>query len=592
MNRYNHSMNTLILLQEWILRAISETDLIYDNADTVFEFSSDDTKSDFVSLICMKIAKKNGKSPIQIYEILQPALSLAQPDSVMDLHFALPGFLNVSLSKSGIGQIFQSSFTQTSETWVIEHTSPNTNKPLHLGHMRNNIVSESLISFLKHIRGDNVVADCINNDRGISIARAMWGYLKFQKKEREWNGDIKEWIQNPSEWYVPYEKNIKTDHFVGECYIAGSQDCIAFTDSEQAVRNMVIAWEAGDLNQHQLWILILTWYYKGRNETLLKLNSHFDNEWNESDHYRRGKEYVDMGIKNGVFKVLPDGGVLTDLEEKHGLSDTVVLKNDGTSLYITQDIALTDLKKKKWPMADHFVWVIGPEQSLQMKQLFAICEDLGIGKKQEFMHLSYGYVGLKTNAGFAKMSSRDGNVVLCDDLIEAVSERVTDKFNESLKKREYNKETIDTIALASIKFALLKASRTIDIAFDIDESVSLTGDSGAYVLYTYARIQSLLAKIGATETVNDWHDECTPLIRKIMRKLGVYSKIEKDLSTHHACHYVLELCHLFNAWYAKTPIITEDSIVNSMNCYVLGLLRGTIFEIMNQVLHIDVVDEM
>ena len=483
-------MNEIKECQKWLEKVLEEGGFTDGDYSAVFEFSSEISKGDFTSMDILKLAKKHNKSPLDIYKEIENTLENAKPKCVESIDFIMPGFLNVYIKAEYIINSIEDTKKfkhEIPEKWIIEHTSPNTNKPLHVGHVRNNIIGESLISFLKNIRGDEVISDCINNDRGISIARAMWGYLKFQKKNSEvWNGDSEYWFNHPSEWNSPEDKNVKPDHFVGECYIAGSSDCKEFPESEISVRDMVIAWEAGDSIQRELWKKMLAWYYEGRNETLKDLGSHFDNEWNESDHYELGKDYVKKGVEMGILKTLDNGGILTDLEEKYGLSDTIVQKNDGTSLYITQDFALTDLKKKKWN-ADNFVWIVGPEQSLQFKQMFAVCEQLGIGTRDQFFHLPYGYVGLKTSEGFKKMASREGNVILADDLLSLVKSNVTDKFNASEKREVYNDDHIKIIALAAIKFAILKVARPLDMAFDIDESISISGNSGPYILYTYAR---------------------------------------------------------------------------------------------------------
>ena len=285
---------------------------------------------------------------------------------------------------------------------------------MHLGHLRNNLVGMGIVRLLKW-NGAEVASDAVYNDRGIAIAKLIYGFLAHMKKDESLPTDVSVWSGNKDKWYTPKEKEMKPDVFVTECYVLGEKDFKNDPEIEKKTRELVVKWENDDKTVWEIWENVLSYAYQGINNTLNRLGSHWDKIWYEHEHYQDGKDFIEKGLEKGIFQKLEDGAVLTNLE-KYNIPDTILLKKDGTSLYITQDIALTSLKKKTYN-ADKLVWVIGPEQSLAMKQLFTVSEQLGIGKVEDFTHVPYGYVGLKDgDGGFKKMSSREGTVVLIDDV--------------------------------------------------------------------------------------------------------------------------------------------------------------------------------
>ena len=373
------------------------------------------------------------------------------------------------------------------KTWLIEHTSPNPNKAMHLGHLRNNITGMAIAN-IAEANGVTVIRDAVDNNRGIAIAKLMWGYLKFANAQGKEITDIDYWYNNQEEWQTPEDKNMRSDRFVDYLYVKASDDFKNET-VEKAVRDLVVKWEANEEKVLTLWKKVLSYSYKGQEMTLKRLGNKWDYVWHEDEHYAEGKNMVTEGIQKGVFQILSDGAVLTNLEKKYNLSDTIVQKKDGTSLYITQDLALTKLKKEKFN-PDKMFWVIGPEQSLAMKQMFAVSEQLGIGNRDEFIHIPYGYMSLKDEG---KMSSRKGTVIYIDDLIDTIKEKVIKKISESIKKSEI--DTIaEKVALGAVKYSILKTARMTDTQFDIDTSISFEGDSGPYLQYTTVRAKSVLRK--------------------------------------------------------------------------------------------------
>lgn len=559
---------------------------------------------EYSSNAAMRHAKELKKNPLEIAEGLAAFLETAGVDGLERVGAVKPGFVNLYLTPAAKTQHlntilerdedFGKSHLHDGEKWVVEYISPNPNKAMHLGHLRNALVGAGIIELLR-ATGAKVVADGVYNNRGIAIAKVMYGYLEHMKQEANIPTDVSYWVEHPDEWFTPEEKNLKPDVFVTECYILGERDVKENSEIEQMVRQMVVDWEANDTDIWKLWEYVLGLAYAGIDRTLKRLDTHFDQVWYEHEHYQKGKEYVEKGLQAGLFQTIEGGAVLTNLEPTYGLSDTVLLKNDGTSLYITQDIALTDMKKNTY-QADKLVWVIGPEQSHAMKQLFAVCEQLGIGKLGDFTHVPYGYVGLRDEAGaFKKMSSRAGTVVLIDDVIDEVKLTIKKRFaTEGRHDEAISEELGERLALAAVKFAFLKSDRTQDMAFDVEQSVDVQGDSGMYVMYTYVRTQSILRKAGvldSTPTIapTELGTEAT-LMRSLLYFEDVVAKSVEDLSVHHVAQYLLEVCSEFNRWYAKETILDGSE----REAYKLALVEAVAVTLRNglNLLGIETVDEM
>lgn len=478
----------------------------------------------------------------------------------------MPGFINFRLSNVSLsavikdikkhGSAYGKNTMLEGETWVIEHTSPNPNKAMHVGHLRNNLVGMSIAKILEY-SGAKVIRDCVDNDRGIAITKAMWGYLKYERrdKDKKTTYDVDYWIQHKDEWLTPSEINVKPDHFVGECYTLASEDFKNDKDAQDAIRQMAVLWEAGDKNIWALWELIISYAHQGITETLDRVGNHWDKIWHEHEHYNQGKDLVAKGLEKGTFKRLENGAILTNLDA-YNIPDTIMLKSDGTSLYITQDIALTKLKKDSYG-ADKLLWVIGPEQSVAMKQVFAVCEQLGVGNYNDFAHIPYGLVNITDESGAKKkMSSRGGNTLLIDDLLDEVKNTLLNS------DRGYTPMLADQIAVAAIKCALLKPARTTDTSINIQQAVSLEGDSGLYLLYTFARVNTVIAKNMGSITSGLSDSNYTARERELIVKLLYYPEHIKtalsDYSPNVLVEYLLDIAHSFNSLYAKERFISED----------------------------------
>lgn len=524
---------------------------------------TDAVKADFVSNIAFHLAKMVKAQPRAVAGAIVDHLQNQDVQkSVYTVEAAGPGFINFRLSDAILIRVLENVVAEggdfgrnnslEGQTWVIEHTSPNPNKAMHIGHLRNNLVGMSVAELLA-FSGAKVIRDAIDNNRGIAIAKAMWGYLRFKKRDGQQTKSITYWASHKDEWLTPSEVGIKSDHFVGECYALAADATKSDPVADKEIRDIALRWEQHDADIWSLWGLIIDYAHEGINTTLQRVGSQWDTVWHEHEHYEQGRDLVLTGLEKGVFVRLDDGAVLTSLEA-YNLPDTIVLKSDGTSLYITQDLALTRLKKEKYK-ADKLIWVIGPEQSVAMKQVFAVCEQLGIGSYDSFVHLPYGLVSLVDESGARKkMSSRGGNTLLIDDLI--------DEVRTSLLKtdRGYSDKDAERIAVSAVKYVMLKPARTTDTVIDLKKAISLEGDSGLYILYALARMNTLVEKApkkadAGASNLND--DE-----RALAIKLTYFPQKVRDATQSYSpntlVEYVLDLAHDFNALYAKERFITDD----------------------------------
>ena len=576
-------------LKNEIHRVVKELYLV-DNLFFTIDIPTDKTKADLVTNIAFGIAKKIKRQPLEIAEEIVLILKKNEElQSLFSFSFASPGFINIFTSNKLINfllediinnkDIYGKNNLLSGQKWVIEHTSPNPNKAMHIGHLRNNLIG-TMLSRICGMCGAEVIQDCVDNDRGIAIAKAMWGFLKFKKKDGEKNKDVTYWVGHEDEWFSPSELFIKADHFVGECYLLGSEDFSSSPQSEAEVRDFVVRWENQDKDIWKLWEKIINYGHLGIEQTLARLGSKWDKVWHEHDHYFLGKDLVQHGVEIGIFKKLENLAILTNLE-KYSLPDTILLKSDGTSLYITQDIALTKLKKEFYH-ADKLVWIIGPEQSLAMKQVFATCEQLGVGSIEDFVHITYGLVNIVDETGkIKKMSSRGGDLILIDDFINNIKNSLLESG------RGYSDQEAEKIALGAIKYSILKPSRSSSVVIDLKKSIDFNGDSGVYLLYTYSRIKSLLLKKPIYESRNFSFDDSE---KKILLELLYFPIIIKnsltDYSTSSTVEYVLELAHLFNALYANERFITDD-IVRTDRKMSLAKAVLVVFDIVFEIIGIE-----
>ena len=522
----------------------------------------------------------------------------------VSIEIAGPGFLNFKIPKQLLienltlviqdKQEYGKQNWGKDKTWLIEHTSPNPNKAMHIGHLRNNLVGMSISNIWEEI-GVNVIRDAIDNNRGIAIAKLMWGYLKYSWKN--FDGTIEPtldyWFENQAEWMSPEESGERPDKFMDKLYVKGSED---FKDSEieAKVRKMVLDWEAKDEKIWALWTKVLDYIYLGQKMTLNRLGSKWDRVWHEHEIYEKGKEIVSKGLEKDIFKKLEDGAILTNLEN-YGIPDTIVIKKDGTSLYITQDLELTRLKLETFK-PDKAYWVVGAEQSLALKQVFAVSEQLGFAKLDQLEHIAYGYLSIK---GQGKMSSRMGNVIYIDDLIDIAKEEIKKIMVESKRVGENEVDLIsEKIALGAIKYSTLKVGRLTDISFDLESSISFEGDSGPYIMYTFARCMSVTRDQEINITQNFDNKICFETEEEVvlLKQLNKYSEILLNAGIGKApnvlCAYLYNLAQKFNNFYTKHSILNAQSEEIKQSRLILTQATANVLQNGLKLLGIETVERM
>ena len=387
--------------------------------------------------------------------------------------------------------------TDQSELVMIEYSSPNTNKPLHLGHIRNNLLGSSLAAIMK-ANGNKVVKTNIVNDRGIHICKSMVAWKKFGKGETpETNG--KKGDHLVGEFYVKFDQQYKSE--IAELIAAGRSEEQAKEEAPSIMetREMLLKWEANDPEVRNLWKMMNDWVYAGFDETYQTLGVDFDKIYYESDTYTIGRDEVLRGVKEGIFQQESDGSVWANLE-KEGLDRKILLRSDGTSVYITQDIGTAQLRYRDYPI-DHMIYVVGNEQIYHFQVLSLLLDKLGYKWGSDLFHFSYGMVELPNG----RMKSREGTVVDADDLVAGMIDVARSVSMELGKLDGYSEEEKEEIyrivALGALKYFILKVDPKKTMIFNPEESIDFNGNTGPFIQYTYARIRSILRKASETGLV-------------------------------------------------------------------------------------------
>lgn len=521
-------------------------------------------RGDYTSNIAMRLAKELKRNPLELAN--EFANELKKEDLFSKVETVAPGFINIWVSKETLSEVleqvlnkkekFGHSVTPNGQTWLIEHTSPNPNKAMHIGHLRNNVFGMAISNIAEAV-GYKVIRDAVDNNRGIAIAKLMWGYLKFGRIDGEHKTDVAYWIDHVDEWLTPEKANLRPDRFMDEFYVKGASDFKDDKETEKIVRNMVVLWEQEDKLIWKLWEKVLSYVYEGQQQTLKRLGSRWDHVWHEHEHYKEGKQIVEDGLKKGVF-IQSDGAVITQLK-KYKIPDTIVVKSDGTSLYITQDLALTKKKRAKFN-ADKMHWIVGPDQTLALRQVFAVCEQMGIINVEQCMHLSYGYMSIK---GSGKMSSRLGNVIYIDDLLDLASEKVLEQMKDSVISEDEKKVIAEKVGVSSVKYAILKVGRTTDMQFSFEEDLAFEGNAGPYLMYSYVRCINILNKcddkahINISNIVSGLEEMESLLLRKLMTFEDILISAVNSYSPNLLCLYLFELAKLFSSFYENIPVLQE-----------------------------------
>ena len=464
---------------------------------------------------------------------------------------SVKGFLNLSFSPVYWNEALQAisadeSFGQldsTDKRIMVEFSSPNTNKPLHLGHIRNNLLGDSVSRILKAC-GNDVIKSTIVNDRGVHICKSMYAWEKL------FNGA------------TPESTGKKGDHLVGDCYVAYAKMEKEHPEVIDDVHKMLVQWEEGDPHVRELWAMMNGWVYKGFDETYAALGITFDVVDHESETYLLGKELVRKGLEMGVFTTDPDGSVWCDLTAD-GLDRKLVLRGDGTSVYITQDLGTAERRFNTFKLDSH-VYVVGNEQDYHFQVLKLILKKLGFEWADRIYHLSYGMVELPEG----KMKSREGTVVDADDLIQSMYEEAKKTSEESGKladMSEAEKERLyHMIGLGALKYFIIKVDPKKTMLFNPKESIDFNGKTGPFIQYTHARICSILRKATVPFGPADIKLDVEPSAKEIrlVKLLGLYpgkvAEAGAALSPAVIANYAYELAKEFNQYYHDTPILREE----------------------------------
>ena len=501
-------------------------------------------------------------------------------DAIADFN-VVKGFLNLVIdSKAWIGLLNEMNsnpkfgekpVTENSPLVMIEYSSPNTNKPLHLGHVRNNLLGWSLAQIME-ANGNRVIKTNIVNDRGIHICKSMLAWLKFGNGETpETSG--KKGDHLIGDYYVAFDKHYREE--VAELkakYVAEGMDEEAATEKAKAeaplikeAHEMLVKWENNDPEVRALWKKMNDWVYAGFDETYKALGVGFDKIYYESNTYLVGKKKVEEGLAKGLFFRKPDNSVWADLTDE-GLDQKLLLRADGTSVYMTQDIGTAEMRFADYPI-DKMIYVVGNEQNYHFQVLSILLDRLGFKWGKELVHFSYGMVELPNG----KMKSREGTVVDADELIEAMVDDAL-KTSEELGKfkdmsEEERREIARVVGLGALKYFILKVDARKNMLFNPEESIDFNGNTGPFIQYTYARIRSILRKAEAEgiaipaslEANMPLNEKEIELIQKIGEFDAAVEQAGKDYSPSGIANYCYELTKAFNQFYHDYSILGADT---------------------------------
>ncbi|MBP1540908.1 MAG: arginine--tRNA ligase [Prevotella sp.] len=529
------------------------------------------TRSEFegsLTLVVFPFVKMARKSPEQTAQELGEYL-VANCQAVSKYN-VVKGFLNLSISNEAWLKLLtdmdadphygEKSANEQSPLVMIEYSSPNTNKPLHLGHVRNNLLGWSLAQIMQ-ANGNRVVKTNIVNDRGIHICKSMLAWLKWG------NGE------------TPESSGKKGDHLIGDYYVAFDKhyreeikELVAQgMDEEKAkqeaplikeAHEMLVKWEQGDAEVRALWEKMNNWVYAGFDETYQKMGVSFDKIYYESQTYLKGKAKVEEGLAKGLFERHDDGSVWADLTNE-GLDQKLLLRSDGTSVYMTQDIGTAEMRFQDYPI-DKMIYVVGNEQNYHFQVLSILLDRLGFKWGKELTHFSYGMVELPNG----KMKSREGTVVDADDLMELMisdARRVSDEAGKNADMTEEEKqETARIVGMGALKYFILKVDARKNMLFNPEESIDFNGNTGPFIQYTHARIRSILRKASdVPENLGILNNpSLSPKEVELIQKMSEYGaaveQAGKDYSPSGIANYCYELTKVFNQFYHDYSILNEE----------------------------------
>ena len=535
------------------------------------------TKKDFVgdmTIVIFPMLRQVKGNPQQIGEAIGAHIKQSAPNLVCDFN-VIKGFLNLVIADSYYINFLNDikdnpqyglAAPNSKEALLVEYSSPNTNKPLHLGHIRNNLLGYSVAEILK-AAGHKVYKTQIINDRGIHICKSMIAWQRFGNGETPESTGLKgdKLVGN---YYVAFDKAYKTEIeqliAEGKTKEEAEKQAPIFLEAQELLRK----WEAGDAEVLALWKKMNSWVYDGFGVTYKNLGVDFDSNYYESNTYLLGKDIVEQGLAKGLFFKKEDGSVWCDLTAD-GLDEKLVLRSDGTSVYITQDMGTATQRVKDYPDVKGMVYTVGNEQDYHFKVLFLILKKLGYDWASKLYHLSYGMVDLPSG----KMKSREGTVVDADDLISEMQQTAKEISQELGKLDGYTEEQKEelyrTIGLGALKYYILKVDPKKRILFDPKESIDFQGNTGPFVQYTYARIRSILRKYNEVATgkpqVTNLPSELHEKEKTLLRSIGQFPAVVQDAADNYSpalvANYVYDLVKDFNSFYQNVSILGEQDPV-------------------------------
>ncbi|MDT0556078.1 arginine--tRNA ligase [Patiriisocius hiemis] len=573
----------------------------YDATLETVEFQA--TRKEFegdITVVVFPMLRVVKGNPVQIGETIGNYL-VEHVQEVSGFN-VVKGFLNIVLSDAYFLDFFTSisNFAnfgvknEGAEAFMVEYSSPNTNKPLHLGHIRNILLGDSVARILQ-ANGKKVYKTQIINDRGIHICKSMLAWKRYGNNETPESTGIKgdKLVGN---YYVKFDQEYKKEiaHLTSE----GKTEAEAKAEAPILVeaKEMLRKWEAGDPETVALWEKMNGWVYNGFDITYDALGVSFDKLYYESDTYLLGKEFVAEGLQSGVFFKKEDGSVWCDLTDE-GLDEKIVLRSDGTAVYMTQDIGTAIQRVKDHPDVNGMIYTVGNEQDYHFKVLFLILKKLGFEWAKNLFHLSYGMVDLPSG----KMKSREGTVVDADDLISDMATTAKNISEELGKIDDFSNEEKEalyhTIGLGALKYYILKVDPKKRILFNPEESVDFQGNTGPFIQYTYARIQSIVRKAGdevsiALDQTLELHEKEKSLLKQIQLFPETIDAAATNYSPALLANYTYDLVKEFNSFYQNVPIFAAASEAEKSFRIQLSRAVGEVIKTAFNLLGINVPERM
>jgi arginyl-tRNA synthetase len=531
---------------------------------------------------CFILSKQLKKSPMDVAKDIEQQIKPKLPTHITSK--IIGPYVNFFVSKEHLADSVLKKIhaekekygkeKESKEIVLIESPGPNTNKPLHLGHLRNILLGQSICNILRAAGKKTHIVNVVN-DRGVHICKSMFAYQKFG------NGT------------TPEKAGMKSDHFVGDFYVKYAKAEKESPELEDEIQKLLVKWEQGDKETRELWKKMNDWALKGFNETYKKLKFKIEKEYLESETYMHGKEIILDGLKKGLFEKDGDENIILNLEAK-GLGKKVLLRSNGTSVYITQDIYMAKKRYDDFKF-DSMVYVVGNEQEYHFKVLFEVFKKLGWSFGEKCYHFSYGMVELPEG----KMKSREGNVVDTDELIDEVvkiaKEEIIKRY-DSLDEKEIEKRA-NAIAMAAIRFFFLKHDPLKNFIFNPKESLAFEGETGPYVMYSYARICSIFEKLDEKVDLSIIDSKLlnTELDRKMLNKMKEYPDVIKDAAKQYRpsliAYYLLDLASAFNEYYRDNTILKADKPLRNARLALIDSVRIVIKSGL-ELLEIDVLEQM